>query len=283
MRRMSSRVAVTSLVFAFVASLIVGHQLTGPVSAAHPGSASGGTDGTKIVAGVRFGTPPSSDGRDGEGCTWRIFYDYTNSDTPPPPTPPTIVDGDFTYQLWYRECPHGWEAHWIPDIDRETLGSVARSRAERLIPSLPLQTAPPIDRVVVGVGTWFWVPRWSWQKISVTAWVPTTAGVISATTEAEPAELIYTPGDGVFGSGPVRCDGPGMEWLIFYGDRKPSDCMYNYEHSSSLSRDGLFHALLTTVWHVSWSSNLGVGGDLPDIHTTSEAAVRVRELQALTR
>lgn len=239
--------------------------------------------GNTIIAGVQFGTPPSSDGRDGNGCTWAPFYNYDNSDTPPPLDPPEVIEGGFNYALWQRTCPWGWEAHWIPDVDRETLSQAASSRMWRMVPSLPTETAPPSDRMVVGVGTWFWVPAHLWQKISITAWIPVTGGVVSATTEAEPRDLIFSPGDGPFGDGDFKCAGPGLRWLPFYGDTKPSSCMYTYRHSSSLSSDDRFHAIITTVWAVSWHSSLGLGGSLPDIETSSALTVRVRELQALTR
>lgn len=243
---------------------------------------SGDSDVDSISAMVRFGTPPGSDGRDESGCTWRPFFDYENSSSPPL-EPPSITSGDFTFKLWFRDCPFGWEAYWIPEIDRETLGSISRNRVERLIPSLPLDTAPPNDKFVVSVGTWFWVPAALWVKFSVTAWIPTPTGVLTATTEAEPRDLIFTPGDGVFGSGPVTCNGPGAVWFKVYGDRRVSPCMYTYTHSSSLSRDGYFHGSATTVWEVSWSSNAGIGGPLPDISTTSDYRFRVRELHALVR
>lgn len=243
----------------------------------------GDTFGNTIIAGVQFGQPPSQDGHDASGCQWSEFYTFDNTETPAPIDPPQVHEGDFSYTLWRRDCTWGWEAHWIPNIDQETLGNTASSRMWRMIPSLPFDTAPPSDRMVVGVGTWFWVPSYLWQKISVTAWIPITGGVISATTEAEPRDLIFAPGDGSFGSGEVKCAGPGMRWLPFYGDTKPSSCMYTYKHSSSLSRDGLFHGSLTTVWGVSWHTNIGARGTLPDIEGTTSVTARVRELEALVR
>ena len=243
----------------------------------------GASRGNTIIAGVQFGTPPSSDGHDSSGCVWSLYFTYDNSGTPPPVDPPQVNEGGFTYELWQRECDWGREAIWIPNIDQGTLGEAASSRLWRMIPSLPFETAPPPDRMVVGVGSWFWVPAYLWQKISVTAWIPITSGTISATTEAEPRDLIFSPGDGSFGTGDIKCDGPGLRWLPFYGDSKPSSCMYTYKHSSSLSRDGLFHGSLTTVWEVSWHTNIGVGGSLPDIEGTSFVTVRVRELEALVR
>ena len=270
----SIAIAVSSLLFVAL------HSSFAPRAMAETG---GTTQGNRIVAGVQFGTPPNSYGKDGSDCTWTLFYDFSNSNTPPPVEPPLIIDGDFTFVLWLRSCPFGWEAHWIPDVDRETLGEVAKSRLTKLVPSLPIATAPPTDRMVIGVGSWFWVPPPLWVTISVTAWVPTPSGVLSVTTEAEPRELIYSPGDGAFGSGAVRCDGPGTPWLQIFGDKKDSACMYTYRHSSSLSRDHAFHASITTVWEVSWSSNLGIGGRLPDLETSSNVTVQVRELQALIR
>jgi hypothetical protein len=142
------------------------------------------------------------------------------------------------------------------------------------------KTAPPADKMVVNVGTWFWVPRTAWKPISVTAYIPTSAGPISVTTTATPKNLTYSPGDG---NDTVTCAGPGRPWTTALGDTADSPCMYTYSTSSRTRSRTTFRAQMSIKWAVTWRSSLGIGGSLPSIRTGMGLDAYVRELQALSR
>jgi hypothetical protein len=119
-----------------------------------------------------------------------------------------------------------------------------------------------------------------WKSVSVTAYIPTSAGPISVTTTATPTSLIYSPGDG---NNAVTCRGPGTPWSRSRGDNDISDCMYTYRSASHTRASGTYAANTAIKWSVTWRSNLGIGGVLPSIRTGIASPARVLELQALSR
>jgi hypothetical protein len=148
-------------------------------------------------------------------------------------------------------------------------------------------TAPPNNQVVVNVGMWVWADRDWWYPVSAMAWVPTVFGSAWARTTATPVRLRFiTQDDGtVSGSqlGSMECNGPGFEWSVPLGDEAVSPCMYTYEHSS-ISRDrGVFVAIVSVDWEISWTSNTGGRGQLPSYTTSSFLVLSVDELQALVK
>ncbi|MEK7293166.1 MAG: hypothetical protein AAB088_06955, partial [Actinomycetota bacterium] len=171
--------------------------------------------------------------------------------------------------------------YWIPKVSNETLATVASAVLYDDIPAPWGEFAPPAYRGVVHLGMWFWVNPLIWIPISVTAWVPTPSGPISVTTTATPKKLKFQPGDGELGSGDVQCDGPGLWWFPAFGDSLDSPCMYTYDHSSALHGTGAFPAKLGIEWHVTWRSNTGASGKLPNVTVNASHQIVVRELQAL--
>jgi hypothetical protein len=170
--------------------------------------------------------------------------------------------------------------HWIPQTTSSRVAQHSESKVSRLVNMLLIKTAPPSNKMVVNVGTWFWVPRSVWKSVSVTAYIPTSVGPITVTTTATPTSLIYSPGDG---NSAVTCRGPGTPWSQSRGDNDTSNCMYTYTSASHTRQAGTYAANTAIKWTVTWRSNLGIGGLLPSIRTGLTTPVRVLEMQALSR
>lgn len=231
-----------------------------------------------ITAEVRVGQVSDTNGS--VACTWAQF---------------TGVDprtGRFTEDavrrtrngrsevLYERLCGTSRTMHWIAEDVPKRVLRVAEDRASDIIPRLLLQTAPPIDKQVVTVGTWFWVPRVVWKPLTVVASVPTSVGPVTVAVTATPTHLIYSPGDG---GDATMCEGPGRPWMPHLGDRASTDCMHTHDRPSHVRENGTFPARMSVQWKVTWKSNLGVSGRLPNVRLGLGRTARVLELQALTR
>jgi hypothetical protein len=241
-----------------------------PPTAWAQGSGSGSTDGESIEAQVRFDAPPASD-----GCVWETVSGID---------PITVRNSDATTAketLFFKACDNrivGYQ--WIRTDAPTRVAQTAANKVSRLVPTLLMRTSPPSNRMIVGVGTWFWVPSAVWKPISVTAWIQTPGGPVSVTTTATPNSLIYSPGDG---SAPTSCTGPGRAWTTSIGDRASTPCMYTYKSASHTQSARTYQSKMSIKWKVTWRSSLGLRGSLPSITTGLPMKVRVLELQALSR
>lgn len=239
------------------------------------GAASAGTDGASISAGVRIGRAD-----DDTGCEWSpaIVRDPRAAVV----GPSFRQVGRTRYQLYARECEgRVGELHWVPIVTTVEVARSARDAATESVPSPWGSFAPPASRGVVGLGTWIWVDAALWQPVSTTAWIPTPQGPLQVTTTASPVGIVFDPGDGVHGTGPVRCSGRGLTWHGAYGDSLPSPCMYTYRRSSAIAPGGAFRAALTVVWEVTYESNRGERGSLGTVQSVVRHAMVVREIQGL--
>ncbi len=256
-------------------------------------AAEGGGSATDevIEAEVRDGTPPSHDASAAQGeCTWQVATGVDPVTGRVTEQPITRVRAGRRETLYQRSCTgKEWE-HWYAWIAESTTTRI-RTRAEATatekLARLVFRTAPPQDRTVVNVGTWFWVPRALWKPVSATAYVATPAGVVSVTVTATPSRLRFDPGNG---DDAVWCDGPGRPWTPHYGDTARSECMYTYRRASTsqLARrfgavDGRFRARTAVEWRVRVTSNFGLAFPLPNVRTGLVTPVTVHELQALVR
>jgi hypothetical protein len=142
-------------------------------------------------------------------------------------------------------------------------------------------TSPPADRHVVNVGSWFATDASTWRPVSVTAWIPTPAGIRWATTTGVPAGL--TVAAEAAGQGPIACAGPGElhEPVMAHEPLPPRGCVVRWRHSSEPRPGDRIHVAMALDWRIAWVSNTGGGGVLPGATTTADLAVRVREVQAL--
>jgi len=247
----------------------VTHIMITPSPTQATGTGSGSVDNETISAEVRFDAPP----REG-ACVWERVRG--SGSLPIPGTSPTQYE-----TLYYRACNDRiMSYHWIRDTTAPRIAQSSHNKVSQLVNALLIRTAPPSDKMVVTVGTWFWIPRTVWKPVTVTAWIPTQAGPISVTTTATPHTITYSPGDG---NQPVTCRGPGTPWSTRMGDRVTSACMYTYTRASHQQRGRHFRAGMHVTWVVSWRSSLGIGGRLPNIRTGAPINARVLELQALSR
>ncbi len=241
------------------------------------GTGSGGSSGGAIMAGVQYGTPPSSKGRsDLSGCTWtpageaQTFDGLTVTEK--------IVNG-VKYVLFYRSCPTSGRGVWVPQVPTRTLGLSAADQIKQRLAKPTLGSAPPANKGIVKVGMWLWTDPALYQPVSITAWVPTTTGIAWATTTATPTRLVFASGEP--GSSATVCQGPGRQWLPQFGDEIASDCMYTYQHSSEITNTDVFAATLSIVWSVSWRSNVAAGGGLGNYTTSTAQPMVVNEIQAV--
>jgi hypothetical protein len=247
----------------------------------------GGLRGDHIAARVRVGTPPSTS----DDCKWSktkwtstipAQYPMFHNATPPE---------DIGYDAYIKVCTEPrkeFSLHWIHDSVFSTIGKIAENAVDRLIPKPAINFAPAIDRNVVNIGSWFWIDKSAWKTISVTAYVPTKVGTLSATTSATPKKVIFSPGDGRLGSGDVTCSGPGPVWKRQNGDTSKSSCMYTYRHASHGQRGGVFNAKISIEWDIKvrmslGSSRIGISGRVASTRTSTAIPIRVREIQSLTR
>ena len=137
-----------------------------------------------------------------------------------------------------------------------------------ITPSAPvLRTSPAAADHLVDIEAWFWAE--TWEGISE----PATAGSVTVNVSAEPASLIVDPGDG---SAPFTCDGPQPVYNPnLPASAQSSDCTHTY------TRAGNYTATATLVYDVSFTSNVGVDGDLGTIEPSSATALAVAEAQAI--
>ena len=262
------------IISAFILTILT-HLFWQPPVVLAEANGSGSLIGDNIEAQVSFNAPDTKD-----PCSWHVVTSITA--TPGPSTGPITVRtrNGIEDVLYVRRCPTSQSLHWIPQSTSVRVAQHSENRVSRLVNMLLIKTAPPSNKMVVNVGTWFWVPRTVWKSVSVTAYIPTSVGPISVTTTAVPKSIIYSPGDG---RKPVTCAGPGTAWSQSRGDNATSNCMYTYTSASHTRTSGTFAAHVAIKWSVSWRSNLGVGGPLPSIRTGLSTPVRVLELQALSR
>lgn len=254
-----------------------------PVTASHRARATphpfaggnGWVDDDTITAQVHDGIPGGADAR----CTWNVVTGVDPVTGTRERAVTRVVDGT-RETLYQRSCPDRRDSwyQWIKETTRARLVNHVSSTVSDRVKALVFRTAPPRDRAVVNVGTWFWVPRALWKPLSVTAYVTTPVGVISVTVTATPSRLRFDPGNG---DDATWCDGPGEAWNPSTGDAAVSDCMYTYRHASDAEPNRRFTARTAVEWKVRAKSNFGFSLPLPNMRTTVTTPLTVNELQAL--
>lgn len=137
----------------------------------------------------------------------------------------------------------------------------------------PVPALSPTTTGVVNLGMWLAVDEPPLDPISVTA----SAGRVSATTTAALTHTTFDMGDG---SPIITCDR--------VGDPIPPDLIDTVEASpvcghtySSTNAGEPFEITITSHWAVSWTSNIGAGGDLGTMERTSTVPYPVLEIQTV--
>jgi hypothetical protein len=141
-------------------------------------------------------------------------------------------------------------------------------------PAGTLQNGDPYT--VVNAYTWYWTSSTSFRTQSATA----SAAGVSSTVTVTPTALTFTPGDG---SSQVSCSGPGTAWQSGDGvwAASPSGCDFRYLHSSIHSANHEVTATYGINWKVTWNSNNGQNGTLPNQTTTATTTFAVAEAESV--
>lgn len=181
-----------------------------------------------------------------------------------------LIDGkwgaDANNAVW---VPFG-QAPPAPRPSPRQLALTARSRLT--LPEPHIQTSPATTQLV-GLPTWLWVDRASWNPRSATASVPG----VSVTVTATPVSATWSLGDGAT----VNCQGPGTPFTVGNDPQAASpDCGHTYRESSAGRPDEAFPSSTTVRWTIAWSGG-GQSGTFADMITTASAAFRVAESQAI--
>lgn len=274
-KRISSKLAIlgtTVLPLLLTTTLTSTFAVLADSSAARAGEA--GVDGDHIYAGVSYDSYQQY-----ERCDW-VSPSAIHQEGVSPGVLNRVWNGIF-WQLF--ECRRDGESTmvWLPEVTTTSIAESNRNVVRELLPMLQTGFSPSANRGLVKTPTWFWVSPLLWRPVSVTARVPTPRGIVSVTTTASPETLEFDPGDDR--GRVVECDGPGLPWTALLSRFVDTDCQYEYPLPSNVRPDGVFRARLSVVWKVTWSSNIGAGGRLPDLRLGGTHAIRVRELQAVVQ
>ena len=234
-----------------------------------------------------------SPGSAGPTCTY-VINPLSPSSNAPGILP--IHPGDsFAGTYYFRYCSDGTVSLvWVPfakagtaaaaapaGVAVVTSGQLAREALDRLVLSRPTVHRSPVETndyqgdpfTWAHISTWFWTNAGDYRPMTHTV----SVGPVSATVVARPVGLLFDPGDG---GDAVRCPGPGRAWTEADGNDAPSSgCGYRYDHVT----DGAVTSRLGILWRVTWTGTGGTGGTLPAMETTTDAPLRVLQIQVVNR
>lgn len=250
-------------------------SIVAPTSSARATEA--GVDGEHIYAGISYDA--SDTVRTFDTCEWML-----PASTYLLGARPGLTIREWNGLTWFLyACERGGQTTliWLPDVTVDSVAQSGRNLVRELVPTLEDGFSPSPQRGLVKTPTWFWVHPLLWRPVSVTAHLPTPRGIISITTTATPRSLEFHPGDGHGDT--VECDGPGLPWSPLLPPLLQSDCRYEYPVPSTERPNGVFRARLDVVWAITWRTNVGTSGRLPDLRLGTSHLLRIRELQATAR
>ena len=235
--------------------------------------------GSQASSGAR----PVGISRGGGGSDDAPVCEYTRNPSADTPGPPPMLS-------YFRVCLTEAVNSGLPGAVLLPAGPLPvavtpEQLARRVTSRLPL-TVPTVHRspdesndhegspfTWANLWTWFWTDPADYQPLSQTL----TLGSVSATVVAEPAGLVFVPGDG---GDPVRCAGPGRPWTeADENDAPESGCGYQYRRVT----DGAITSELRMEWRVTWTGTGGSGGALPLMQTSTSAPLRVLQVQVVNQ
>jgi hypothetical protein len=138
------------------------------------------------------------------------------------------------------------------------------------LPTPRPQAWPPLDRQVVGLRTWLHVDGFEPQTATA------TAGDVSANVSVTPTKVVWHLGTDGPHDATATCDGPGAVWRDGQPDGA-TDCSYLFQR---YSEGRTMSGSVEVVYHATWTSNVGAGGDLGELTARADLGVRVWEIQA---
>ena len=178
---------------------------------------------------------------------------------------------------------------WIPDAgpvdpddpnaqpapDPEWLARMLYVELTGTIPAPTIRVAPAeLDEdgyAYVQTPAFFWVDEWAPITNSI------SGGPVTVSVRIDPVRLDLDLGNG----DTISCTSvppftPSDRIDQFDG------CGYTYRHSSAMAPNGETYLVgASLVWHGTWTSNVGIGGDMGEIATTSTRDLPVAEIQAI--
>jgi hypothetical protein len=262
------------------------------VAHAEQGSAGGGAFGGdraatgqllgdgSAQASARDGADDESRPRRGGGNVVCRYYDEGSGEPVNPWHLPEFLNGEQVQIV--RDCVDADTGEYVsfdviivtpplgPNADSDQLAAMASSRLPLPLPEARMN---PNGDQTVNVPSWLWVENW--QAETRTA----TAGNVTSTVVATPVEQRWT-----FGSLAERvvCRDAGTRYDMSRpsSEQTPS-CSYTFRHSSAGQPGDAYRVVVTLVWHVTWTSNIGASGDLGLVSRTRTIPTRVAEHQAL--
>jgi hypothetical protein len=227
--------------------------------------------------GISVSTPARQGGISEAGSSG-VTCDYLRVEDPDIVGPVQAQHGGERGTVYVYNCGGPGGILWVPARRPAVAPGVLAARARRFLP-LPaprIQTSPPPGRdQLVGLRTWLWVDRATFEVRSATASVPG----VSATVTAVPVAVTWTMGDG----SRVVCRGPGTPYDPGRAEaaQQPS-CAHTYRRSSAGQPGGRFTVTAATTWQLTWAARgQPGGGTLPPLARTSQVSLRVAEVQAL--
>lgn len=190
------------------------------------------------------------------------------------PPPYTRVAPDGVVETVYGRVCDGIEQFvWVRALAPRDLARAARDEAVAKIPKPSLATAPPTDRLIVNLESWFGVTPMA--PVSATASIPGA----SATVTARPRSIRLVTGSTVPGDQRVvEC---GL-WGSSSAARNGCTWTPRFPSIPSLTGAGYaFHGSITVRWEITWTSTSGAGGTLDDYDSTTAVQFAVREIQTV--
>ena len=169
-----------------------------------------------------------------------------------------------------------WVVNATPQVPAANPVVLVRQALSNLaLPTPTIEMAPPAGRdQLVNVATWLWVDPAAWRGMSASA----SAGPVTTTATATPAEVLWQMGDGRS----VTCLGPGTA----YDPSQPNattDCSYTWRKSSAGQPGGAYQVTATLYYRVTWSATGAPGGGSLGLVAgpSAHVAVRVAESEAI--
>jgi hypothetical protein len=221
---------------------------------------------------------PAKPGGVTEGGSSGAACDYLQVDDPDIVGPLQAQHAGEPGRVFVYNCGGPGGILWVPANRPAVAPATLAAQARRFLP-LPapaIGANPPLDRdQLVNLRTWLWVDRATWGARSATASVPGVA----ATVTAVPLSVTWVFGD----AGRVICLGPGTPYNPARSEaaQRPS-CSYVFRSSSAGQPGGRFPVTATTTWRLTWAARGAPGGGtLPPLTRTTQATLRVAEVQAL--
>lgn len=189
-----------------------------------------------------------------------------------PPYTRVAADG-VVESIYLRYCGDVVQFVWVRPASPRELAGDAYDVAVAKIPKPSVVMAPPVDKQIVNLETWFAVTPT--QPVSATAAIPG----LSATVTARPQSIRLTTGSSAPGDpATVECRLWGSTAAAAGG------CSWTPRFPSIPKFTGggyAYHGSIAVVWTITWTSTSGAGGDLGTYESTTPIDMAVREIQTV--